>query len=418
MKKLAGIADYNRIPAFSVSENAKVLLRYEYVERSLVRMMAGWMAGVKEWEAKLLLGRMVWEDAVHATDLRTRILELRTGSRALERCPDPHLELMLEEALLAEDSLAFLSGLIVIKQHLLAAYRKHLTQTQPLVDQPTTRLLSIIIMEVGHQLEELDNIIAIWIDDSNAGRLHQWQQTIEALIHAAAGIQGLEPVVYNVKSETLRTGKGAKFMISKTYGLDSRFELTQPYRYSPEQKPDPADPDALQRGMGLARFYEMQAALGIATSIYENDGMPWEYYSTLARHLWDEIRHCAMGQGLIESLGMDATKVPHWTGNYEFYTTLTPQERYIRLGVIIELEAMESGTKKAEYDFCRKNGFELAETFQDYDWADEVNHVEWARRWVQYMVDGDQELLERKVAEVKMKYAEFKKPWEEQGNIF
>jgi hypothetical protein len=105
-------------------------------------------------------------------------------------------------------------------------------------------------------------------------------------------------------------------------------------------------------------------------------------------------------------------------GNYHFYASLTPLERTIRLGIIIELNLMESGAKRHEVELARKHKLALAEIFQDYDWADEVNHVEYARRAIDLTASNSPELIDQLVQDVQSRYAEFRKPWEEQGASF
>ncbi|MDF3056230.1 MAG: hypothetical protein K0R17_445 [Rariglobus sp.] len=416
--RIAGIADYRRIPAFNVAENARILLRYEFIERRLLRSMAGWLPGVARWEAKFLLGRLVWEDSEHTQTLRTRILELRTSERILDRAPSPNLALVLDELVLADDWREFLTGVAALKRALLAAYQRHLTQTQPLVDQPTVRVLRILIAEETEHIALLDEQIAAdgGSNEAERTRLDAWAQRIALLLDAAGGVQGIDPVSYAVRSEDLRTGKKT-FRCDYTYALDARFTPQVP-RFIAGQAPFGDDAAGVYRSIAMGRFPEMQAAKGIALSIYENDGQPWEYYYLSARHLWDEVRHCAMGQAMLEDQGVDWTRLPHFVGNYHFYASLSPLERAIRLGVIIELAMMENGAKRREVELARKHGLALAETFQDYDWADEVNHVDYARRNIETMMHGDTSALDGMIADINRRYAEFRAPWEAKGDKF
>lgn len=417
--RLAGIDDYRRLPAFNVAENARILLRYEFIERRLLRIMAGWLPGTARWEAKFVLGRLVWEDAEHAQALRGRILELRTGERILDRPPSPHLALVFDELVLADDWREFFTGVLAIKRALLAAYRRHLGQTQPLVDQPTVRVLRMLIAEEAEHIELLADEIAAdgGPDEAERSRLDGWTRRVELLLDAAAGVQGIDPVSYHVRSEELRAGKKV-FRCDHGYALDARFTARQTPRFLPGQEPSGEHAEGVYRGIALSRFAEMQAAQGIALSIYENDGQPWDYYYLSARHLWDEIRHSAMGQAMLEDQGVDWTALPHFVGNYHFYASLTPLERAIRLGVIIELALMETGAKRREVELARKHGLALAETFQDYDWADEVNHVDYARRCIEIMMRGDTSGLDDMIADINRRYAEFRAPWEAQGGRF
>lgn len=414
-QKIAGIEDYRRLPRFNVSENAKILLRYEFIGRRLLRAMGGWLPGTARWEAKLLLGRMVWEDAEHVQALRNRILELRTSERILDRAPSPNLALVLDELVLAEDWREFLTGVSALKQALIEAYRRHIEQTQPLVDQPTVRMLRILIAEESEHVSLIGDEIAAGALPENIQSA--WRERIRQLLDAAGGVQGLDPVTYTVTSGELRSGTRT-FQCDHSFALDERFVDRQVPRFLPGQEPGGEDAQSVYRGIALSRFAEIQAAQGLALSLYENEGQPWEYYYLTARHLWDEIRHCAMGQAMLEDQGVDWSRIPHFVGNYHFYASLTPLQRSIRLGVIIELAMMESGAKRREVELTRKHGLALAETFQDYDWADEVNHVEYARKNIETMLRGDTSGMEEMVAEVNRRYAEFRAPWEAQGGKF
>lgn len=417
MKKIAGISNYDRSAEFSVMENAKILCRYEYLERRMVKMMAGWLPGTEQWEIKQMLGRMLWEDAEHTTRLRERIVELRTSARIFDRTPDPHLSLLMDEAILADDGLLFLSGIIVLKKRLVEAYELHIQQTQPLVDYITVRTLKSIIMEEKEHIEESELLLNRFASEEVRQTANRWEEVLDALIHASAGIQGLSKVVYKLESSKLRSSDRT-FEVSAIFALDERFQPRE-FRYTAEDAPTNLDdPKQYYKHMVNNRFHEMMAAQGLAASIYQNEGMPWEYYRTHARHLFDEIRHSAFGQTLFEEMGEDWTQIPHFVGNYHFYHQLSPLERYVRLGIMLELEGMQSGMKKWEVEFCRENGFELGQLFQDYDWADEVNHVDYARTWIHHMTKGDPKAVETSICAIQQKYEEFKRPWEAKGCVF
>ena len=82
---------------------------------------------------------------------------------------------------------------------------------------------------------------------------------------------------------------------------------------APDEQPEtwPAL-EAMARG----RWFEMQAAEGLAMSIYEHGpNMPWEFTYDLARHCWDEVRHCMFGQLYVENLGQNVHDFPVMVGN-------------------------------------------------------------------------------------------------------
>ena len=70
------------------------------------------------------------------------------------------------------------------------------------------------------------------------------------------------------------------------------------------------------------------------------------------------------------------------------------------------------GGKRGEWEFCRDAGHPLMTNFQDFDWADEVTHVGYGRKWlIDYYCKGDREearkLADETMVERKAYYAQF-----------
>src|SRR5579884_2835050 len=223
MRSIAGIADAQRL-AFGVKENARRLQRYAYLEQRTLLALAGHLVGTPEWEIKQALGRHLWEDSEHTTWLRERITQLRTGESALDRVPDERLALLMDEALEARDTVELLAGYYgVVKPRLLAAYRRHVAETQPLVDFPTIRLLKFIICEEEEQLvwanEALEELTA---DPAAKARAEAWQAHLARYLAAAGGVVGDEPTSAE-KLEPDRSRTPAK--LPRMPARDARFEL-------------------------------------------------------------------------------------------------------------------------------------------------------------------------------------------------
>ena len=68
--------------AFDVRQTARLVARYHYIEAQLMRVMAGKLASLPEWEVKCLLGLHLWHDSLHAHDLLARLVELRWPRKA------------------------------------------------------------------------------------------------------------------------------------------------------------------------------------------------------------------------------------------------------------------------------------------------------------------------------------------------
>jgi hypothetical protein len=412
----AGIVDADALAPFGVEGNAAALRRFAFVERRLVQALAGWLPAAPEMEAKYAFGRHLWEDAEHAELLRRRVRQLRTGERALEAAPSHRLGLLMDELVYADDTAEFVAGAYgVAKAELLAAYRRHMAETQPLVDQPTLRILRIIVAEEQEQIawgqEALDHLAG---EPAALRRVEAWRGHLRAFLGGAGGVAGREPA----PEGDVPVGRAAtrpRYEIPREVAREPAFRAT-PGRFAPGERPEEWPP---LHAMARARWYEMQAAEGLAMSIYEHgEAMPWEFSYDLARHCWDEVRHCMFGRVFMRQLGLNERDAPMMVGNGNFNRRLSPYERYVRLGIMIEQAAMAKTGKRREYELCREQGNALAAQFQDYDWADEVLHAQLARKWTAQMAEEEDTPVEEAIAGISEKYAAFIAPWVERGYRF
>ena len=142
----------------------------------------------------------------------------------------------------------------------------------------------------------------------------------------------------------------------------------------------PAD----ERTWALAykRLREMDVPEMMAPIIYKTRGKPWAYYHDLTRQLWDEARHAMMGEVSLVSLGIPFYAYPILI---TFSTTLnlecTPLEAHAILWNIEQSQMPQTG-KRYERLIAELNGDDFFTALQDYDWADEVLHVQIGRRWL------------------------------------
>jgi len=399
---LAGLTTYTEAvhPGLGVDETVERLRRFVYLETQSVFLLAGYFNFLPDWEVKGGISLHLWQDAEHSSWLRNRVTEMRTPPHNLDRVPDPALETFIGQVRQAATPAEFLTALYrVVKPALLVSYRKLLQEAHPLADQPTRRLLRFIIQEKEEQLLWAGQAVAALCRATPENSA--WEAHLAAWLAAAGGVDGSgnrgEP------SQPLRSG--GIFPPAQVPRRDARF----PHVWNSRGiVPAPESPvhERLWWMMNV-RLNEMHVSELIASVITDWKGQPWAFYHDLARHLWDETRHCMLGEVAFASQGIDFTKIPTHTGFAEYpNTTLEPEDRYAFLWGIEQGLMVKSG-KQAEVALAKAGGDELAAMFQDFDWADEVLHAQIGRRWLEQKY-GSREAMNAAYARVRPPYEEMK----------
>ena len=141
--------------------------------------------------------------------------------------------------------------------------------------------------------------------------------------------------------------------------------------------------------MGL-RLSEVNVAEGLAIVLYETPNMPWSFYLDISRHCWDEMRHSLFGEAGIEATHSDHAAVPMRDYEGVYAMEAPPIEQYAVLGLEVEGKNMKYPPgKRQEWEFARDMAkHPLMTSLQDFDWADEVVHVNIARRQLDGWFEG------------------------------
>ncbi|MGH7752162.1 MAG: hypothetical protein ACREN5_05055, partial [Gemmatimonadales bacterium] len=84
--ELAGLAGYPEAAriGYSVEENVRRLLRYQWTERRLMDTLLAHLTAEPIWEVKCGYALHQWQDAQHVDWLRRRIAEMRHPLPALD----------------------------------------------------------------------------------------------------------------------------------------------------------------------------------------------------------------------------------------------------------------------------------------------------------------------------------------------
>ena len=92
-------------PGLSVEACVARLQTLAYAEERLMRLQASHIVTRPEWDIKILLGRLQYEDALHADQLKARLPELRVSKRkAFQAFDKSPLKRVFDEALVAANT--------------------------------------------------------------------------------------------------------------------------------------------------------------------------------------------------------------------------------------------------------------------------------------------------------------------------
>jgi hypothetical protein len=385
--ELAGLATYAEAAriGYSVDENVRRLTRFHWMERRLMSTLIAHIPAEPVWEVKCALSLHQWQSAEHVDALRDRIAEMRNPTPRLEVAPDGALESFLEELSRSTTTAELLCGVYRVAYPALArAYTEHLAHANPLVDQPTRRVLRVALGDVDDAIAWGTRALEIVVsaDADERRRADEWARHLAAYLHAAGGVAGDERVESTSTLPRARATSPSKPDFHPR--RDERFQESYNFEFPPHDVYAMPDVPADERNLALLckRTLEMDVPEMMASFITERANEPWEFYRDYSRQLWDEARHTMMGTVALEARGIDWKRdIPLNIGfGLRLNIHAEPIERQMML-YAIEQSLMPGETgKRYEYETAKAAGDELSAHFHDYDWADEVLHAQIGRR--------------------------------------
>jgi hypothetical protein len=363
--RYAGLGNPEK-PGLPVQLAAARLHQLAFVERRLMWFCAAHLVGVPVRDLKLLLGRAQFLAGERCTGLRRRLQELRVPKVRIDGAPSDALSLAMEEALHCETSTEIAAVAHWLHDQLMRAYVRYLEETNPLADAPSCDIIKSQLPLLREVLRSLEAFQQSSAPGGSAIRL-------EKFFAAAGGVDGA-----GIRAEELpaRERSGSRFQIPKSAAGSSEEMVWDYVKPALEEVPD-----HFVYMLGI-RLSEINVAEGLAVVLYETQGKPWEFYHDLSRHLWDEMRHSMMGEAAIEARYGNPKALPMREYERVYCMEAPPLEQYATLGIEIEGGQMRYPVgKRGEWEFCRDAAKDpLMTLFQDYDWADEVLHVNLAKR--------------------------------------
>jgi hypothetical protein len=386
--RYAGLQNVNQV-GLSVSESASRLHRLAYAEERLMLLQAAHTVTCPEWDIKILLGRLQYEDSQHADGLKNRLVELRVSKTKAYKSPDEALALVFDEAMYSAGTVELLAALAkVFKPALLRAYRAYLAETNGLADQPSVRLLKTIVAEEEEALTLLEAAYQDMVNTpEKEAEAAAWAKSLTDLLQQVGGLDGTGPARPELPHPVRAVNP---YAIPRQLARDDTFDQIWDFLHVENQNVA----ERLSQ-MIATRLAEITASEGLAYVLWETKDQPWSFYTDISRHLWDEIRHTLFGEVATEDIFQERSAMPLRRFDAESVIQMTPLEIYAMLGIGVEAAMMKYPPgKREEFEFCRDTArYPLMVTFQDFDWADEVLHVNIARRQLKEWFAGSQDEL-------------------------
>lgn len=379
-----------RAPGLSVATAVERLRRLAYVEFRLMRLLAARIVTIPGRDVKALLARLQYEDALHADACRARVREMRTNKSKLEGAPDAALELLFDEAEHLPGVYPFLYAVTrLLKPALRDAYGEYELATNGLADYPSVRLARAALADEVEHLRLLSPALddaATAASEQERRLALQWAESLAGYLAAAGGIDGTAPRAAPLP----RAASTQPYQIPHELARDAALARVWDYVAPPPEQ----TPEHLDYMMGL-RLSEINVAEGLAIVLCETPGMPWSFYLDISRHCWDEMRHSLFGEAGIEATYGRRDAVPMRDYEGVFVMEASPLEQYAVLGLEVEGKNMRYPPgKRQEWEFARDLArHPLMTTLQDFDWADEVLHVNIARRQLDTWFEGGLEAI-------------------------
>lgn len=145
---------------YSIRQRADIVATFRAISVHVMETLARWVPSTPELEVKVLFGRHIWDFAQHADALGKRTAELRAPLH-YSLAPTPEFQRALD-ALTATvatgDRIAAVYDAFL--PALEARYRTYLAATDPIVDEPTVRIVDRVLADFARLRAERDRVRA------------------------------------------------------------------------------------------------------------------------------------------------------------------------------------------------------------------------------------------------------------------
>ena len=281
--------------------NLDLLADWQYVERSIHRLLAAWGREVPSWDDKGALHRHVWHQAECVRRLRARIGEFIGGK------PDApvsaRLERLANTVLLAPSLDDALDGIYeLLLKTLVGAYGEYIATVHPVHDLPTIALL--------HEINQIKSQQWLWYRDYRRRRPHHTDAAYRTRVEAALADCGSfrAPLPVDRGDEARPAGVATDFRLRRFSAREVPIRAQHPFM---DYVRADFRTNLETRRLFWAYGYMLEKNLpdDQLRWLYDGHAMPWEWQHDISRHLWDESRHGDSGYSRLRDFGITLEEV-------------------------------------------------------------------------------------------------------------
>lgn len=366
----------------------QLLAEWEYLERSLHRMLCGWGRHLSEWRDKVAVSRHVWDQAESVRRLRERLVQFPGTKRNLEIPVSHELQHVGDTVISAETLDDAIDGIYqLFTNALVKSYLNYAEAAHPIHDAPTLAVLA----ENVRAKEQM----RLWLRDYRrrvpGSHSPAYGEKVAKALAAANELAGGLPVE----------------RAAGTIGLGFRppARSAHPKNSVPRVDIMPVLESRFREELEIRRLFwcygyllEMNLAEDQLWWLYDAHDLPWEFQQDLSRHMWDESRHGDSGHSRLLDFGISIDEIgfPYYEGTRTdkpeiaegeapILTAKALYDKVFFIGMVAETGHFRVKHEAYE-DFKSGGDLESAEMML-FDIIDETSHVQYAHRWLPLLAE-------------------------------
>ncbi|MDX2226641.1 MAG: hypothetical protein SFY92_06105 [Verrucomicrobiae bacterium] len=363
------------------------LCDWQYLERSLQRLLCAWGRELCEWDDKKTIHRMVWEQAECVRRLRERLSEFPGGNP--DAAVGRKLETLANTVLRAPGLEDALDGVFAnLLPSMITSYVVFSRSVNPVHDAPTVAML--------HEICTIKEQHRLWYREYRRRHPHVTESAYRDRVQAALGDCGhfAEAVAVDENDAAEPCGKNTDFRLKAAHGIPAECEghtvdlgrlgacMDREFTTSIE---------ARRLFWMIGYLLEFNIPDDQMAWIWHSHFMPWGFHQDVSRHLWDESRHGDSGYARLKDFGLGLRDVGYgryWTPPEKYAAPAGPKEMYEALyGIGMIAETAHFSVKQEAYQDFRDGGDMESAEMMLFDIIDETTHVQYAHRWLPLLAE-------------------------------